>query len=54
MARYRATVDTPRGREDVFAYLSDLSTSKEWDPGVVEAERLAKALRPDATEKAAA
>jgi hypothetical protein len=26
--------------EDVFAYLSDFSTSLEWDPGVVEAQRL--------------
>ena len=40
MARYRATVDTPREPEDVFAYLSDFSTTQEWDPGVVEAERL--------------
>ena len=40
MAHYRAAVDTPREREDVFAYLSDFSTTEEWDPGVVEAERL--------------
>jgi carbon monoxide dehydrogenase subunit G len=40
MARYRATIDTPREREDAFAYLSDFSTAQEWDPGVVEAERL--------------
>ncbi len=40
MARYRASVDTQRGDEDVFAYLSDFSTTSEWDPGVVEAERL--------------
>ena len=40
MARYRAAVDTPREREDVFAYLSDFSTTEEWDPGVVQAERL--------------
>lgn len=40
MARYRATVDTSREREDVFAYLSDFSTTQEWDPGVVQAERL--------------
>jgi len=40
MARYRAALDTPREREDVFAYLSDFSTTEEWDPGVVEAERL--------------
>lgn len=40
MARYRATLDTSREREDVFAYLSDFSTTREWDPGVLEAERL--------------
>ena len=40
MARYRAAIDTPREREDVFAYISDFSTTEEWDPGVVEAERL--------------
>jgi carbon monoxide dehydrogenase subunit G len=40
MARYRAALDTPREREDVFAYLSDFSTTQEWDPGVVEAARL--------------
>ena len=40
MAHYRATIDTPREREDVFAYLSDFSTTQEWDPGVIEAERL--------------
>jgi carbon monoxide dehydrogenase subunit G len=40
MARYQAAIDTPREREEVFAYLSDFSTTEEWDPGVVEAERL--------------
>ena len=40
MARYRASVETKRSIEDVFAYLSDFSTTQEWDPGVVEAERL--------------
>lgn len=40
MAHYRAAVDTQRPREEVFAYLSDFSTTREWDPGVVEAERL--------------
>jgi hypothetical protein len=54
MARYRATLDTPREREDVFAYLSYFSTSEEWDPGVVEAERLATARTPEAAAKAAA
>jgi carbon monoxide dehydrogenase subunit G len=40
MARYRATIETQRGQEDAFGYLSDFSSTQEWDPGVVEAERL--------------
>jgi carbon monoxide dehydrogenase subunit G len=40
MARYKASVDTPRPPDEVFAYLSDFSTTAEWDPGVLEAERL--------------
>jgi uncharacterized protein YndB with AHSA1/START domain len=40
MAHYRASIDIPQPREDVFAYLSDFSTTREWDPSVVEAERL--------------
>lgn len=40
MARYVTTIDSPRPQEDVFAYLSDFSTTQEWDPGVAEAERL--------------
>jgi polyketide cyclase/dehydrase/lipid transport protein len=40
MARYHATLETPRRRRDVAAYLSDFSTTQEWDPGVIEAERL--------------
>ena len=40
MAHYRAALDIQQPREDVFAYLSDFSTTREWDPGVVEAERL--------------
>lgn len=50
MARYRATIDTPRQREDVFAYLSDFSTAQEWDPGVVEAERLTESAVGEGTE----
>ena len=50
MARYRATIDTPREREEVFAYLSDFSTTEEWDPGVVEAERLDDAPVGEGTE----
>ena len=50
MAHYRATIDTPRAREDVFAYLSDFSSTQEWDPGVVEAERLGDATAGEGTE----
>jgi Polyketide cyclase / dehydrase and lipid transport len=40
MSDYRASIDIPQPREDVFAYLSDFSTTSEWDLGVVEAKRL--------------
>ena len=40
MARYTASVQTPKQPADVFGYLSDFSNALEWDPGVVEAERL--------------
>jgi len=40
MARYHATVETRRGVDDAFTYLADFSSTTEWDPGVVEAERL--------------
>jgi uncharacterized protein YndB with AHSA1/START domain len=40
MASYEAVVESPRSIDDVFAYLSDFSNTAEWDPGVVEAERL--------------
>jgi carbon monoxide dehydrogenase subunit G len=40
MAHYRATIDIQQPREDVFAYLSDFSTTEQWDPGVVEAKRV--------------
>ena len=40
MAHYRASIDIHRPREEVFAYLSDFSTTREWDPSVVAAERL--------------
>ena len=43
MARYKASVDTPHPPDAVFAYLSDFSTTAEWDPGVVEAEHLGEA-----------
>lgn len=40
MAHYRATIDIQQPREDVFAYLSDFSTTEQGDPGVVEAKRV--------------
>ena len=40
MAHYLATVDSPNPQADLFAYLSDFSTTQEWDPGVAEARRL--------------
>ena len=40
MARYHATVETRRDANDAFTYLADFSSTAEWDPGVVEAERL--------------
>ncbi len=43
MAHYSATVDVPGRPEEAFAYLSDFSTTEEWDPGVVEATRVGDA-----------
>jgi carbon monoxide dehydrogenase subunit G len=40
MARYTASLETPRSPAATFDYLSDFSTTEEWDPGVAEAERL--------------
>jgi Polyketide cyclase / dehydrase and lipid transport len=40
MARYTTSVRSPKPAEEAFAYLSDFSTTAEWDPGVIEAERL--------------
>lgn len=40
MAHYRASIDVRQACEEVFAYLSDFSTTREWDPSVVDAERL--------------
>ena len=37
MAHYTASIETPRPPAETFAYLSDFSTTQEWDPGVVEA-----------------
>lgn len=40
MARYTMRVRTPMPPADAFAYLSDLSTFDEWDPGVSRAEQV--------------
>src|SRR3990172_5883183 len=40
MARYTTSVQSPKPAEEAFAYLSDFSTTAEWDPGVAEAECL--------------
>jgi carbon monoxide dehydrogenase subunit G len=48
--RYRASLDTAWTPEEAFAYLSDFSTSAEWDPGVVEAERVSGATAGDGAE----
>ena len=50
MAHYNASVETPRPLDEVFAYLSDFSTTEEWDPGVVEAKRVNGAAVGQATE----
>ena len=50
MARYRASIDTQWTPQEAFAYLSDFSTSAEWDPGVVEAERVGAATAGEGTE----
>jgi carbon monoxide dehydrogenase subunit G len=40
VARYRANIETLWTPEEAFAYLSDFSTSAEWDPSVAQAERV--------------
>jgi carbon monoxide dehydrogenase subunit G len=50
MAHYKASVDTDRPQAEIFAYLSDFSTTAEWDPGVVEAERLGDGPIGEGTE----
>ena len=50
MAHYTASIETPRTPAETFAYLSDFSTTEEWDPGVVEAQRLGDASIGDGTE----
>jgi hypothetical protein len=40
MARYQATVQSPRPPEETFAYLATFSNAAEWDPGVLVGEQL--------------
>jgi carbon monoxide dehydrogenase subunit G len=40
MARYVATVESPRPPKEVFDYIADFSTNAEWDPGTVSADRV--------------
>lgn len=40
MIRLTREVTGPRPAEEVFAYLSDFSTTTEWDPGSVRTTRL--------------
>ena len=50
MARYRASIETVWTPDEAFAYLSDFRTSAEWDPGVVEADRVGAAPVGEGTE----
>jgi carbon monoxide dehydrogenase subunit G len=40
MARLLVTIDVPGNPKEVFDYLEDFANTAEWDPGVLEAERL--------------
>lgn len=40
MASYQTSVKTRAPIAKVFAFLSDFSTTQQWDPGIVEARRL--------------
>jgi hypothetical protein len=40
MAHYHASLQTSLSCQEAFAYLSDFSTTQDWDPGVVEAHPL--------------
>jgi hypothetical protein len=40
MARYLATVESPRPAAEVFDYVADFTTNAEWDPGTVSADRI--------------
>jgi hypothetical protein len=40
MARYVATVESPRPAAEVFDYVADFTTNAEWDPGTAGADRI--------------
>lgn len=40
MANYRTTVQSRRSPDETFEYLADFANAREWDPGVVEGERV--------------
>lgn len=40
MAKANGTVRSPLDPETVFSRLSDFSTTEQWDPGVVEAQKV--------------
>jgi len=42
MARYVDAIDLPLPLEDAFAFFADFSRVADWDPGVVEAQRLSE------------
>ena len=50
MARYRARIETQWTPDEAFVYLSDFSTSVEWDPSVVEAGRIGTGAVGQGTE----
>jgi uncharacterized protein YndB with AHSA1/START domain len=50
MARFKASLDTMCSPEATFAYLSDFSSTAEWDPNVVAAERLGDGPLGEGTE----
>ncbi len=50
MARYRASIETQWTPDEAFVYLSDFSTSIEWDPSIVEAGRIGTGAVGQGTE----
>jgi hypothetical protein len=40
MARYATSIEVPLPPEQAFGYMAEFANTLEWDPGVVEAQRL--------------